>query len=294
MDMIIRAADRAISEIRNNASVEGTHATSLYSRCSAILQEDYGVTKKDAFRRFWDKVFKLDLCVRQILCLTASPAMYKLPLPEIIIVPNLEKITLQYDFQGPEFRALFNANPGIVSGADASTGEESILDYEGFLDMFKGKKLGTKINVGCHPYCEVNLLAYLLKNSIHACPYIAVSKLACVGCWMYFSAYNDTVGKRTLRISKYHVKGSHDKTYPNWVKPKLVCNDYAALPQEIDSALLAEAVDKLQTIQKLQQRPNRDSEGTDASESNLTYLPKTEEQLNMEDYRGLLIQKGLI
>lgn len=66
-------------------------------------------------------------------------------------------------------------------------------------------------------HCECAVIAHLHQyTTVPAFSYVGVSRLACKPCYYWIKAFNETTS------TKFSLRGSHDKWYPNWARPGFV------------------------------------------------------------------------
>ncbi|KAH9983791.1 hypothetical protein BJV74DRAFT_593981 [Russula compacta] len=74
-------------------------------------------------------------------------------------------------------------------------------------------------------HAELAMISAMAKGEIeHVLPYVGVSKLSCIMCSHYISAFNKVTGQ------KIATKGSYGKAYPGWFWPSLPDRDEELRP----------------------------------------------------------------
>ncbi|KAL5537288.1 hypothetical protein ACEPAF_1111 [Sanghuangporus sanghuang] len=220
--------------------------------CSLVLagkSEDQGSCRDEDSRysRLVEKLLSIDSSIRQLLILCKSAScghiLDNLDL-DVQIIPPQQRL-LHYDLnKDNNIKTLFELN----------------RDLGMTFDDFKTKRTASGQPLVLHKHifvhAEAVVLQYFLDHRITAYPYIGVSRLSCVGCWLFFKAMRQALGQQ-----HYYTRGSHSRAY-QWVFPSLdlakVCNQFMA----------TEAKDFFDHLgRRGRQRPRTFSESTAASVS---------------------------
>jgi hypothetical protein len=94
----------------------------------------------------------------------------------------------------------------------------------------------TSVKVNCINHAECVLLSYHIRtrDTVQPFNYFGCSKLGCLACRLYFTAYNEAA--QQFHFPTYHVRWSHGKLYPRWAAPNL---------QDVSPGLQRMVVEKL-------------------------------------------------
>ncbi|KAL5492631.1 hypothetical protein ACEPAI_4078 [Sanghuangporus weigelae] len=178
-----------------------------------LLPQCYDYAKSDGttFERKLDKMLSLDSAIEHLLLLPESGSMGHV----------LDSTTIQVRTVNPSFAILHYdfAEDKLIQDAMS---EDLPMPYDDFI--FKLQDLRTpsghpvirKEHVTFPVHAECALLAHIDSLSTRTFNYFGVSKLCCVGCWLYFEAYRKIEAKSTP--PRYYVRGTHSRQYP-WVAP---------------------------------------------------------------------------
>lgn len=81
----------------------------------------------------------------------------------------------------------------------------------------------------CPVHCELNILSYFVsdRSGNPSLSYIGLSKLACMGCWTVFEAWN-----YCHKRPRYFLQGSHGKWYYPWTIPDLTSKNSSIAEKE--------------------------------------------------------------
>ena len=141
---------------------------------------------------------------------------------ELSIVPiSTEAVPLKYDvLEDPLVRRVV---------------EEAWWKYEDFCERWKWDTESSEYmemrscDSSVHPHCECNLLAYLIKAMVEGdadtapYDYIGLSEPLCVGCQLFFNAYNDVA--RGYGLAKFYTRGFQSMDVRPWTLPRDIPSD---------------------------------------------------------------------
>jgi hypothetical protein len=118
-----------------------------------------------------------------------------------------------------------------------------------------------------------------MRDSIAPFNYFGVSKLGCLACQLFFTAYNTAA--QQLHFPVYHIRGSHGKLYQRWAAPNFI-----DISPELQKIVADKMVASLKTelanhMELIRQRALSDSSSGSRVESGLI-----EDSVTVEDDRG--------
>ncbi|TCD70544.1 hypothetical protein EIP91_002890 [Steccherinum ochraceum] len=134
----------------------------------------------------------------------------------------------------------------VISAPEEWVNEKAICRFlEGYLSLPPGRtmtgSIAAHILVKCEQsaqsrrksHCECALLCYMMNKAADSSlesrpnrdntwipfPFVAVSKLSCFGCRIFFDAVRDSKILSKLALPEFWTAGNHDKGYSGWVLP---------------------------------------------------------------------------
>ncbi|KAK0444255.1 uncharacterized protein EV420DRAFT_1009400 [Desarmillaria tabescens] len=242
IDQLVDEADRQkFEKLKNALNILHQVATFHTTDISSILQVLTEVSRRWKFSNPDTEAFirRVDLLHWQTCDQTDVPFLIERYLRKVMKTFN-ETAKLIHFALSPNRSHIFKNPPKLMFlrsakrrvELDIKTAVNTLrrMDRD-YIDRFLGSE-GERIEeqYTCCPHCECTMLATILQRwrmQQRPAPIIGVSKLSCLGCHLFFLAYNRARSQLTetdLPL-EFVVTGAHNTLYLPWVSPDLTSID---------------------------------------------------------------------
>ena len=144
-------------------------------------------------------------------------------------------------------------------------------------------KKASKLGVADKVHCECAVIAHLYQyTTVPAFSYVGVSRLACKPCYYWIKAFNETMS------TKFSIRGSHDKWYTKWARPRFLDADTQV---KVDASFLHLVEKELckERIASGEAKTRGKSESSASSEMTLDGLHSAEDKRKMDATYGYIV-----